>query len=169
MKWLKSPVNGRINGLEAGVPLGRQLEGIVVKKAKRGHWRIRTGLFRVTTALAALASTAAIASAASTPSFMGLGTTSTCRYPTVAFGVSADGSTVVGRCQNNTGNGQFIAFRWIEDLGNVALCKFNRGQVKNTTSGAPNGSQERDTPKTCIGPWVPLRMRNSELFRTYIG
>ena len=81
----------------------------------------------MTTALAALASTAAIASAAPTPSFMGLGTTSTCRFPTVAFGVSADGSTVVGRCQNNTGNGQFIAFRWTEDTGLVTLGDFDGG------------------------------------------
>jgi len=83
-------------------------------------------------ALAALALTPLIAAAAPTPSFMGLGTTSTCRFPTLAADVSADGSVVVGRCQNNTGNGQFIAFRWTEDTGLVTLGDFDGGGFDST-------------------------------------
>lgn len=98
-------------------------------------------LFRVTTALAALASSTAVASAAPTPSFMGLGTTSTCRFPTVAFGVSADGSTVVGRCQNNTGNGAFEAFRWTEASGIVTLGDIPGGSYSSSAIGVSgNGS-----------------------------
>ncbi|GMU34552.1 MAG: hypothetical protein AMXMBFR20_24240 [Planctomycetia bacterium] len=116
-----------MGGEGAGVPPGRPYEGITVKELNGAPSRIRRDLFCVTTALVALASTAGIASAATTPSFMGLGTTSTCRFPTVAFGVSSNGSTVVGRCQNNTGNGQFIAFRWTEDTGLVTLGDFDGG------------------------------------------
>jgi len=87
------------------------------------------------TALAALASTAAIASAAPTPSFMGLGTTSTCRFPTLAADVSADGSVVVGRCQNNTGNGAFEAFRWTGATGLITLGDLPGGGYSSQSLG----------------------------------
>jgi len=118
-----------MEGEGAAVPPGRPYEGITMNKPPLTPRKNRRRLSCAITALAALASSAAIASAAPTPSFMGLGTTSTCRFPTVAFGVSADGSTVVGRCQNNTGNGQFIAFRWTEDTGLETLGDLPGGEL----------------------------------------
>jgi len=66
-----------------------------MKESHKASWRIRGGPFLAITALVALVLPPLIASAAPTPIFMGLGTTSTCRIPSVTF----SGSTVVGRCQ----------------------------------------------------------------------
>jgi len=116
-----------MDGKETPLTPGPWIVGITMNKPPLTPHKNRRRLSCAITALAALASTAAIASAAPTPSFMGLGTTSTCRFPTLATDVSADGSVVVGRCQNNTGNGQFIAFRWTEATGLVTLGDFDGG------------------------------------------
>ena len=62
-----------------------------------------------------------MASAAATPSFMGLGYLHPQGSPSVAFGVSGDGSVVVGRSRNSTVNGRGEAFRWTEAAGMVSL------------------------------------------------
>ena len=117
------------------------MKGIPVKKPQMAPWMNRMARSGAIAALVGLTLPTLVASAAPTPSFMGLGTTSTCRFPTVAFGVSADGSTVVGRCQNNTGNGAFEAFRWNESTGLITLGDIPGGSYSSSAIGvSSNGS-----------------------------
>ncbi|RIK66447.1 MAG: PEP-CTERM sorting domain-containing protein [Planctomycetota bacterium] len=77
---------------------------------------------------------ASSAHAAPKPSFMGLGHLYPQREPSVAFGVSADGSVVVGRSTNSTGNGADEAFRWTEEAGMVGLGDLSGGEFDSTAS-----------------------------------
>jgi len=45
--------------------------------------------------------------------------------------VTADGSTVVGRCQNSTCNGRFTAIRWLDDTDVVTLVEFDGGNGRS--------------------------------------
>lgn len=77
---------------------------------------------------------ASSAHAAPKPSFMGLGHIYPDHEPSVAFGVNADGSVVVGRGRNSTFNGAGEAFRWTEATGMVGLGDLPGGEFNSTAS-----------------------------------